>query len=406
MWLQLMIMKQMEMKKIAISVILLILLQHYTIAQTDSYQMKGNDKEVTIDFLSSYYEQDGNNAAVTGGLGTEELQDFANVIVVNIPFDSINSISVTAGADYYTSASTDNIDNNSSSASSEDLRAYGTVSYSRKNLKAGESYTINVGGSSEYDYTSFSVGFAYSKEFNEGNTELNFRAQAFRDNWRFFIPIELRGMVSLPTSLRNSYNIQANFAQVINQRLQFSLSGELVYMDGLLSTPFHRVYFQDQTRAKLEKLPNTRVKIPLGIRLNYFPSDILILRSYYRFYTDDWGVLAHTFSLEAPVKVGNGLTLAPFFRYHTQSAADYFAPFAAHSITDEFYTSDFDLSDLNSQKYGLSIRVAPVYGISRMKLGKIGIFQFKSIDFRGAYYTRTTGLDAFIGTIGLSFGLK
>lgn len=374
--------------------------------QNSEYQMKGNDKAVTIDFLSSYYEQDGNNAAVTGGVGTEELQDFANVVVVNIPLDSINAISATVGADYYTSASTDNIDNNPSSASSKDLRAYGTVSYSRKNLRRGETYSAKVGGSSEYDYTSVSFGLSYAKEFNEGNSEINLNAQMFRDNWDLFLPVELRGQTNVPTSLRNSYNFQATYSQVLNKRMQFSISAEAIYMEGLLSTPFHRVYFSDQLLPDIERLPDSRLKIPIGVRFNYFPADILVVRSYYRFYTDDWGIQAHTFNLETPIKINTWFTLSPYYRFNTQSAADYFAPFAVHNSGDDFYTSDYDLSELSSHKIGMGFRVAPLYGLGRMKWIRKKVFQFKTLELRTAYYKRSTELTAFIISLGLNFEIK
>ena len=35
-----------------------------------------------IDFLSSYYMQNGKNASVTGGIGIEDLTDFTSTIVV------------------------------------------------------------------------------------------------------------------------------------------------------------------------------------------------------------------------------------------------------------------------------------------------------------------------------------
>lgn len=375
-------------------------------AQNSDYQMKENGKEITIDFLSSYYEQDGNNGAVTGGIGTEALQDFANVVVVNVPLDSINSVSVTGGADYYTSASTDNINNNPSSASSRDLRSYGTISYSRKNLRKGETYSAKVGGSTEYDYTSISFGLTYTKEFNEGNSELSLNAQMFRDNWELFLPIELRGQTNVSTSLRNSYNFQATYSQVINKRMQFSISAEAIYMEGLLSTPFHRVYFKDQLLPDIERLPNSRLKIPVGIRFNYFPLDALVIRSYYRFYIDDWGIQANTLNLETPVKVNTWFTVSPFYRYNTQKGADYFAPFAIHSSTEPFYSSDFDLSTLSSHKLGFGFRVAPLYGLSRMKLSKKKILQFKTLELRTAYYKRSTGLSAFIVSLGLNFEIK
>ena len=41
-------------------------------------------ESVEVDFLSSYYTQDGDNAAVSGGIGTEELTDVTGTFVVSI----------------------------------------------------------------------------------------------------------------------------------------------------------------------------------------------------------------------------------------------------------------------------------------------------------------------------------
>jgi len=373
-------------------------------AQESDYQMKSNDEEITADFLTSYYEQTGNNAAVTGGVGTEQLTDFASMLVVNVPLDSINAINVTIGD---TSASTDNINSRISSASSKDLRSYGTIGYTRKNLKKGTTYGIKTNFSTEYDYTSISGGLSFAKEFNEGNSELSLNAQAFFDNWETFFPQELRGIVSLPSTDRQSYNFQATYSQVINRRMQFSISSEAILMKGLLSTPFHRVFFSDQLLPDIERLPDSRLKIPLGLRLNIFPADDLIIRSYYRYYWDDWGLRAHSMSLELPIKISTDLTLSPFYRYHTQNQADYFAPFAEHTTGEVFYTSDFDLSALNSHKIGVGVKIAPLYGLARTKVPLTKkVLSFKSLDIRGAYYKRSTDLKAFIFSLGLSFGVK
>ncbi|HFA48415.1 MAG TPA: DUF3570 domain-containing protein [Bacteroidetes bacterium] len=389
----------------SILICLLPLLSH---AQ-DGYQMKGNADETTADFLSSYYHQDGDNAAVTGGIGTEKLTDVANLFVVNVPIDSVQAIDFTAGADNYSSASTDNINSIVSSASSRDTRVYAHLGYTRKNLKKGQTYGARIGFSREFDYTSFNFGFSWAKEWNEGNSELSLNAQAFIDRWRLIFPAEIRsrvrGTISSPN--RQSFNFQATYSQVINRRLQMSVSGETVYMNGLLSTPFHRVYFADQTRPDIERLPNSRLKIPLGLRVNYFPFDNFVMRSYYRFYWDDFGIVAHTASIETPVKLGSSFTVSPFYRYHTQTAADYFAPFSAHLSTEEFYTSDHDLSGLDSHKIGIGIKYAPLYGIGRAKIssGK-KLLKFESVHMRGAYYKRSTGLHSFVVSLDLAFKIK
>lgn len=305
----------------------------------NGFKMKPNSKEVEANFLSSYYNQDGNNSPVTGGIGTEALTDFANVFIINVPLDSINSIGLYGGADAYTSASTDNIDSNVSSASVNDVRGYGTLSYNRKNLKRGETYGIRGGYSKEYDYKSLSAGVSITKEWNEGNTELNFTGQAFFDKWlgkngsdNLIYPElwlgDIFGYQNLSTPNRNSYNAQLFISQVINPRLQIGVSAEFIYMTGLLSTPFHSVYFvgKEDYELDIERLPSSRLKLPFGVRLNYYPVDFLVLRTYYRYYTDDFGINAHSLELETPLKLNSSFTISPFYRFHTQTASVYFAP--------------------------------------------------------------------------------
>jgi len=397
-------------------------------------KMKPNTNEAEANFLSGYYNQEGNNSPVTGGVGTEELTDFANVFIVNVPLDSVNAVSLFVGVDAYTSASTDNIDSNVSSASSQDVRTYGTFSYTRKNLKRAESYGLRAGFSTEYDYKSFSAGFALSKEWNEGNTELNFTGQAFFDKWigkeggnRLIYPEFWLGTASgtvdlitnpygfgeLKNSNRNSYNAQLFLSQVITTRLQVGISAELIYMRGLLSTPFHTVYFSDEEYNPdvffdIERLPTSRLKIPLGVRLNYFPLSFLVLRSNYRYYTDDFGINAHTFEFETPIKLGTSFTVSPFYRYHTQTASKYFAPKYMHLSTSDFYTSDYDLSELQSHKYGLGLKYYPTFGLLRSQpiFKTHGVFMFKYVELRGAVYKRSTDLQAYNVSLNLGFGFK
>jgi hypothetical protein len=401
------------LQKIFIALFLLGLLENGYSQQSSeekspSYQMKTYSKEIEANFLSSYYEQDGNNGAVTGGIGTEHLVDFANIFTVNVPLDSVTSLGFYGGADYYSSASTDNIDTYASSASSSDVRAFATLSINRKNLKRGETYGVRAGFSQEFDYSSFSTGLSYTKEWNEGNSEINVVGQAFFDNWLIIFPYELRGDVSLPTSQRKSFNGQVNYSQVINRRLQMGISAEFVKMTGLLSTPFHRVYFSDVATPDIERLPDSRLKIPLGLRVNYYPIDYLVLRGYYRYYWDDFGITGNTFELETPIKVASSLTIGPFYRVHNQSGSKYFTPYKTHLSSDLFYTSDYDLSTFTSHKYGLTIRYSPLYGVLRSKkIPTINrVFALKYIETRMGNYQRSTGLNAKFLSLNLGFSLK
>src|SRR6187399_3197151 len=87
-----------------------------------------------VNFVSGYYQQDGHNSAVTGGIGTEHLTDFANTLNVTLlKTDHKNrqhTYGVEFGIDHYTSASSDKIDPNTiSSASASDNRIYPSLSW-------------------------------------------------------------------------------------------------------------------------------------------------------------------------------------------------------------------------------------------------------------------------------------
>ena len=134
------------------------------------------------------------------------------------------------------------------------------------------------------------------------------------------------------------------------------------------------------------------------VRINYYINETVSLRTYYRYYYDDWGIQGHTANIELPIKIGGTFTVYPNYRCYEQTAADYFAPFREHLSTDEFYTSDYDLSEFDSHQYGLGIKYTDL-----LAKGKLFGFGLKTIDLRYASYTRSDGLDAGIVSFGIKF---
>ena len=361
---------------------------------------------VEVNFLFTYYEQEGNHSAVTGGIGTEELRDIASKIIVNVPLDSVTSLAINTGLSFYSSASTDRIDFRVSSASSSDFHGFFNVGVTKEKPQKQTSYGFNFGGAIESDYISTSLGGQWSKASADGNREINLTASAFFDRITLYLPVELRRNANaLPgTDQRQTYQLGVVYSHVFNQRMQASILGEVIYQRGLLSTPFHRVYFENSEELKNEKLPQNRFKYPVGIRLNYFMTDFLLLRSFYRYYYDNFGIHAHTASLEVPVKIGSFFTFYPFYRYHTQTASQYFQPYHTHDIHDRFYTSDYDLSAFDSHYAGAGIRYAPLWGIGRFQFPwtkKLTLF--KSLELRYGNYWRSDGLSAFMISLDMGF---
>ncbi len=376
------------------------------------YRMLPNKDEVEIDFLANYYTQDGNHSAVEGGLGTEQLDNVSGLVVVQTPLDSNSALQVTAGADYYSSASTDRIDNQLSTASSSDIRAHVTVGYTERQLARGRTFGGYLGLSREYDVLSLGGGASFAQEWDRGINELSFGVSFYRDRWDRIYPAELRLRGELlAEDVRSSYVANLNYARIVNPRVQFSLSADVVLMQGLLSTPFHRVYFDlpegySGPEEDIERLPDRRFKLPIAARVNWRAWDELTVRTFYRFYADDWGVIANTASLELAYELGEAWTLLPFYRIHRQSATDYFAEYEEHSpVGSSFYTSDWDLSELTTHKAGLGARFAPTFGVARATLGRRGL-EWRQITLRLAYYTRDAEFDSYSASLGASFGLR
>ncbi|MEO1450284.1 MAG: hypothetical protein AAFV07_12200, partial [Bacteroidota bacterium] len=248
-------------------------------------------RPVDIDFLFNYYEQEGVHSAVTGGRGTESLQDRSGDILAVIPLDSTQTLNVDAHLNHYTSASTDKIDSNVSSASRQDNHATLRLAWSK--AKGDISWGLHAGMGIESDYYSRALGGFWSRELPAKNRSLTLQGNLFLDNWIVIFPEELRvpGLVSVPTDRRRSLSLSGTLAQVLRPRWQFSLTHEWILQQGLLSTPFHRVYIKGEDLPRIEQLPGWRFKFPLAMRLHWFAGDRWVFRLYSRSYGDSFGLL-------------------------------------------------------------------------------------------------------------------
>ena len=354
-----------------------------------------------INLVSSYYTQNGNNSSVLGGIGSEKLNDFSNVFDVKFTkYDKRNrkhGITIDVGVDHYSSASSDQVDlKANSSASSADTRIYPSVSWNIENEKTGKTVGLNVSASTEYDYKSFGFGANFSQKSKDKSREFGVRAQVYLDKVSMILPIELRTGGTPPAEARNSFSASFSLAQVINKRLQVLFTADIVKQDGFLSLPFHRVKFTNGN-VRSELLPSSRLKIPVGARLNYFLGDKIILRSFYRFYYDDWGLISNSMDVEASYKLTPFFSITPFYRFYQQSAVDYFAAANQHKTTEQYYTSNYDLSKFNSSFFGAGFRFAPAKGV-------LGIRHWHMVEVRYGHYNRTTGLNSDI--ISLNLGIK
>jgi hypothetical protein len=419
------------MKKLFLTTIGLYLLLLHAFSQSSSKDTVGyqprplNLEEVNL--VSSYYNQTGDHSPVTGGIGTEKVTDLSNGLEIKFTGVDLHgqkhTITAGLGIDHHTSASSAFVSKTGASKTGGS-RVYPSLNWDVENKKDGTDFGAGLYYSSEYNYKSFGLDVSFSKKTNR-NGEFTAKGNVYFDQVKLIYPSELvpgttttedGGTVTyttasgrtvtlsggsgskeynIPSSRRNTISGSFSFSQIISKRLQGSIDVDVVGQSGYLGLPFHRVYFTTGTDA-VENLPSSRYKLPVGLRLNYFLGDKIILRSYYRYYIDDWGISSHTASLEVPVKITPFFSISPFYRYYTQTASQYFAPYMQHKETEQYYTSNYAYSAFASSYAGVNIRIAPPNGIFKSMLN--------SLEIRYGHYTQTT--DLVSNVISLAFTFK
>jgi hypothetical protein len=399
------------MKKICLTVIGLYLGLLTAFSQTtqkDSSAYKNRKLKLEeMNLVSSYYQQDGDHASVTGGIGSQHLTNISTSFDLKLSKrdrkDRKHSFIFDIGLDHYTSASSDKINPATiSSASRTDTRIYPSLNWSVESEKKGTTFGLGAYYSKEVDYFAHGASVNFAAKTKDRSGEFSINAQVYLDKVKLIRPIELRDGKPIPGdpnntgyAPRNSYSTSLSYSQIINQRLQIMFLADLVYQEGYLGLPFHRVYLNDNS-VHIEHLPDTRFKLPLGFRANYFLGDKFIIRSFYRYYQDDWGLKAHTFELETAIKLTPFFSVTPFYRFYTQQAIDYFAAYEVHTAADKYFTSNYDLSAFDSHFLGAGLRLAPPRGI-------LGNPHFNMIEVRYGHYTRTNNFNSNIVSMNLRF---
>jgi hypothetical protein len=130
-----------------------------------------------------------------------------------------------------------------------------------------------------------------------------------------------------------------------------------------LGHSFGSGYFSDPYKV-MDNRPRERNHTTLMARWNHhFEASGGTLRSSWRYYTDSFGVKAHTLGFEYVQPLGQGWTVMPLLRLYTQTAARFYVdadpstdPFPPNPPADAvYYTEDQRLSAFGARTVGLKV---------------------------------------------------
>jgi hypothetical protein len=182
---------------------------------------------------------------------------------------------------------------------------------------------------------------------------------------------------------RSTSNANAGFTQVLTPYTVVHANYGLSFQSGVLGNTWNTVPLVTGDRVA-EKLPDNRWRhAVVGRFAQWLPWDGA-LKGFYRFYVDNWGVVAHAAEAQLLQRVFDHLYVRGSYRFYTQTAVDFFT-----TLSDErssLFSADSDLAKFDSQTVGFKL-VADVPWV----------FNGAHVDAGYERYWRTDGLRVNVG---------
>jgi len=251
-------------------------------------------------------------------------------------------------------------------------------------LRGKTTYSLSFANSDENDYTADTASFSLSQDMFGDLTTLSL---GFSRGWD---DVARRGDETFAETI-DRRNYYVGLSQILTKQLIMGLSYEVISDEGFLNNPYRGVRYLDAGDARgyafeAEQYPNTRTSNAIAVRSRYFLPYRAAVHGEYRFFTDTWGIAAHT------AEVGYTHPRGPWqfeikYRYYRQSSADFYSDLFPFEAAQNFLARDKELSTFQSH----TLRLGTSYEFTRaswpwLRKGSLNLFydriEFEYDDFR------------------------
>lgn len=228
----------------------------------------------------------------------------------------------------------------------DDTRVAGNLDISYRMGRHTPSVALSY--SDESDYVSRGVALKDAIDFNKKNTTLLMGVAGTFD--------EIMPSINSLEEDKTTVDLLLGVTQVLNPVTLANLSLTVGRTDGYLSDPYKVVELNGYLVP--EQRPDTKDKVILyGSLLRYFELLRGSLEGSYRYYSDSFGIDAHTASLAWYQKIGDHWVVRPIVRYYMQSEADFYG--VRFTGSPDEYSSDYRLSEMDSFGGGVKLIWTP-----------------------------------------------
>lgn len=209
-----------------------------------------------------------------------------------------------------------------------------------------------VAHSDEDDYESLSLGASVSFDFDNKLSTWTLAGDFSNDD---IMPVDTDLYSTRPIEgSKHSSSLLVSYSRILNKSLMMQVSAGYISKSGLLSDPY-KVVFVDNSLLG-DSRPNTRKATTIATQLRYYVQSANgALHADYRFYDDDWQVTSHTIDLAWYQNLPYDIQLVPSIRLYSQSDSYFYQVYYDQTRPDNFYSTDYRLSEYGAITLGLKI---------------------------------------------------
>lgn len=296
--------------------------------------------DIPVDFKRITYSEDG------------LMEVDANYFNLGMPINSKNDLMFSleyetmSGASpiYFSPEPNNKLTQITSGASITDERTAVSVNY--RHFTESGVFLVTPAGSSENDYDSHSITLEYQWDGNAKSTTFSVGGGYASDTV---------GATGQDLSEdKSGKSVFAGITQVLDALSLLQLNISVAEESGFLSDPY-KLTLVDQSILS-DNRPDQRQQNAALVRyIRYIEGKDASLHLGYRYFSDDWGISAHTLETTWNQELENDWLISPSLRYYSQGRADFYQPFFTSTRADGIYSSDYRLASFGSVLAGVKI---------------------------------------------------
>ena len=249
-------------------------------------------------------------------------------------------------------------------------------------LRGKSTYSAGIINSKESDYTADTSFFSISQDmFGDLTTVTLTYKRGWNDIFRNVKQPD-GGSIRDPgfAQVSDTRGYAIGVTQVLTRNLIMAMNYEVLTDEGFLNSPYRSVRFVDPTAAtgfsfESEIYPRTHTSNAFSTRLRYYLPYRAAVDGQYRFFSDTWGVNAHTAELGYTHPAWKRWVFDGKFRYYRQTAADFYSDLFPRRQFANFLARDKELSTFSS--YTAGIGASYEFAVSRFPSIQKGTANFR-----------------------------